>query len=114
MTLIRAMGCILLLPAILLLSYGLVLWHGGVPVFELAASDYLTLSGPAAADPVQAAAQRYVPGVLAGPRSADFLLWPLAGAIGLIAGVLSVPGTIILLLFRRGWSRALVRRQYSR
>lgn len=113
MTLVRALGCFLLIPAILMLSYGLVVWHDGVPLFELTARDYLATNGPAP-DPMQAAAQRHVPGALADPRSAEFLLWPLAGAIGFVAGLLSVPGMVILVLFRRGWSQALVRRQYSR
>lgn len=113
MAFIRAIGCLFLIPAILMLSYGLVIWHDGVPLFELAARDYLAMVGPAAPDPVQVAAQRFIPGALADPRSAAFLLWPVAGAIGFVAALLSVPGMIILVLFRRGWSRALVRRQYS-
>lgn len=114
MTFVRAIGCIFLIPAILMLSYGIVLWHDGVPVFQLAAGDFLASTGSAGPDPVQAAAQRYLSGELADPLSARFLLWPVAGAIGLVAGLLSVPGLIILVLFRRGWSRVLVRRQYSR
>lgn len=113
MTLIRAFGCILLIPAILALSYGLVIWHDGVPLFELAAADYLAMTGPPGPDPVQVVAQRYVPGALVDPGSAEFLLWPMAGAIGLVGGLLSVPGMIILVLFRRGWSRTLLHRQYS-
>ncbi len=114
MTLVRGFGCILLIPSVLMLSYGLVLWHDGVPLFELAAREFLAMTGPAAPDPIQVAAQHYVPGALADPRSSEFLLWPLAGAIGLVAALLSVPGMIILVLFRRGWSRALVRQQYCR
>lgn len=114
MALIRGFGCILLIPSVLMLSYGLVIWHDGVPMLELAARDYLAMTGPGMPDPIQTAAQHYVPGALADPRSPEFLQWPLAGAIGLVAGLLSVPGMIILVLFRRGWSRALVRQQYSR
>jgi len=114
MTLVRAIGWILLIPAILVLSYGIVLWHDGVQVFQLAAGDYLSSAGPAGPDPVQAAAQRHLSGELADPLSAKFLMWPVAGAIGFVAGLLSVPGVIILVLFRHGWSRVLVRRQYSR
>ena len=114
MVLIRAFGCILLIPAVLALSYGLVIWHDGVPLFELAAGDHLAMTRPPGPDLVQAAAQRFLPGALASPGSAKILLWPLAEAIGLVAALLSVPGMIILVLFRRGWSQALVRRQYSR
>lgn len=114
MTLVRAIGWLLLIPAILVLSYGIVLWIDGVPVFDLAAGDYLAGTGPAGPDPVQAAAQRFLSGELANPRSAEFLLWPVAAALGLVAGLLSVPGVVILILFRRGWSRVLVRRQYNR
>lgn len=114
MALIRAFGCILLIPAILMLSYGVVLWHDGVPLFEQAAGNYLSMAGSPDPDPLRVAAQRYVPGALAGPGSAQILQWPLAGAIGTIAGILAVPGLIILVLFRQGWSRTLVRQQYRR
>lgn len=111
MTIVRVIGWIFLIPAILLLSYGIVLWIDGVPVFQLVASDFLAKAGP---DPVQAAAQHYLAGELADPQATKFLLWPVAGAIGFVAALLSVPGVVILVLFRRGWSRVLVRRQYSR
>jgi len=114
MALVRAIGWIMLLPAVLVLSYGIVLWLDGVSVFQLAAVDYLAMTGGSAPDPVQAAAQRHLAGALADPQSAEFLLWPVAASLALVAGLVSVPGAIILLLFRRGWSRALVRRQYSR
>ena len=103
-----------MIPAILVLSYGLVLWLEADTVFHIAASDYLAMSGSAGPDPVQSAAQIYLPGVLADPASAEFMLWPLAAAIGLVAALVSVPGTVILVLFRRSWGRALLRQQYSR
>ena len=114
MTLVRAIGWVMLFPAILVLAYGLVLWRDGVPVFEIAAGEYLARTGPADADPLQVAARTYIPGALADPLSMPVLLWPVAGALALVAGLVSVPGTVILVLFRRGWSRALVRRQYTR
>ena len=114
MALVRAIGWIMLFPAVLVLSYGLVLWLDGVSVFQLAAVDYLAATGGSGPDPVQAAAQRHLTGALADPQSAEFLLWPVATALAFVAGLISVPGMVILLLFRRGWSRALVRRQYSR
>ena len=71
------------------------------------------MAGPGQPDLVQAAAQRHLSGVLRDPASAPFLLWPVGAAIGFVAGLVAVPGIIILILFRRGWSRALLRRQYS-
>lgn len=114
MTLVRVFGWMLLFPAVLVLSYGLVLWHDGIPVFQIAARDYLAMAGPPGPDPIQAAAQRYLSGALVDPGSAEMLLWPVAAALGLVAALVSVPGAFILVLFRRGWSRTLVRQQYSR
>lgn len=114
MILVRGIGCIFLIPTVLVLSYGVLLWHGGVPLFELAARDYLAMNGSSGPDVLQVAVQRALPGLLSDPRVAPLLMWPIAAVLGLVAGVLAVPGTVILVLFRPGWSRALVRQQYGR
>ena len=114
MTIVRAIGWVLLFPAVLIISYGLVAGLEGVAVFEVSAADHLAGGGPAGADFVQAAAQRYIPAALADPRSLGILLYPLAKAIAILAGIVAVPGLVVLILFRRGWSGALIRREYMR
>ena len=63
---------------------------------------------------MQAAAQRHIPAALADPRTLGILRYPLAEAIAILAGIVAVPGLVLLILFRRGWSGALIRREYMR
>lgn len=111
---VRAIGWLMVFPAVLVLSYGLVIWFDGVPVFELSAAEYLAGGGGADPDFVQAAAQRVLHGALADPQSLRILLYPLAEALAILAALLAVPGVVVLVLFRRGWSAALILRQYTR
>lgn len=114
MAFVRAIGWTMIFPAVLVLSYGLVIWFQGVPVFELPAAEYLAGRGAPDPDFVQAAARRVMPAFLADPQSLRILLFPVAEAIAILAGLMAVPGMVILILFRRGWSSALILRQYSR
>ena len=114
MAFVRAIGWILVFPAVLVLSYGLVVWFEGVPVFDMSAAEYLAGRGVAEPDFVQSAAQRLLPDALADPQSLRLLLFPLAEAIAILAALLAVPGAVVLILFRRGWSAALILRQYTR
>ncbi len=114
MAFVRAIGWMMVFPAVLVLSYGLVIWFEGVPVFEMAAAEHLAGGGAAGPDFVQSAAQRLLPGALADPQSLRILLFPLAKAIAILAALMAVPGVVVLILFRRGWSGALILRQYTR
>ena len=114
MAFVRAIGWMMVFPAVLVLSYGLVVWFEGVPVFEIPAAEYLAGRGVADPDFVQSAAQHILAGPLADPQSLRILLFPLAEALGILAALLAVPGVIVLILFRRGWSGALILRQYTR
>lgn len=111
---VRAIGWLMVFPAVLVLSYGLVIWFEGVPVFELPAAEYLAGRGAAEPDFVQSAAQRVLPAALADPQSLRILLFPIAEAIAILAALMAVPGVVVLVLFRRGWSAALILRQYTR
>ena len=114
MGLVRAIGWVLLFPAILVLSYGIVAHINGVPVFDVSAADYLAGRVTPELDFVQQAARRHIPGALADPRTLAILHYPLAEALAIFAGILAVPGVVLLVLFRRGWSGALIRREYMR
>ena len=114
MAFVRAIGWMMVLPAVLVLSYGLVIWFEGVPVFEIPAAEYLAGYGAAGPDFVQSAAQRALPAALADPQSLRILLFPIAEAIAILAALMAVPGAVVLILFRRGWSAALILRQYTR
>ena len=114
MAFVRAIGWMMVFPAVLVLSYGLVIWFQGVPVFDLPAAEFLASRGAPGPDFVQSAAQRVMPEALADPRSLRILLFPVAEALAILAGLMAVPGMVVLILFRRGWSGALILRQYSR
>ena len=114
MAFVRAIGWMMVFPAVLVLSYGLVIWFEGVPLFDMSAVEYLAGRGAAEPDFVQSAAQRLLPGALADPQSLRILLFPLAEALAILAAVMAVPGVVVLILFRRGWSGALILRQYTR
>ena len=114
MGVVRAIGWVLLFPAILVLSYGIVAHINGVPVFDVSAADYLAGRATAELDFVQQAARRHIPAALADPQTLAILHFPLAEALAILAGILAVPGFVLLVLFRRGWSGALIRREYMR
>lgn len=114
MTMVRAIGWMLLFPAVLIISYGLVIGFEGVAVTEISAAEYLAGHRTAEPDFVQAAAQRYLRAALADPSSLAILRYPLAEAMAILAGIVAVPGLVVLILFRRGWSGALIRREYTR
>lgn len=114
MAFVRAIGWVMLFPAILVLSYGIVAHLNGVPVFDVSAAEYLAGHATTNLDFVQYAAQRHLSGALANPQSLVILHYPLAEALAILAGILAVPGVVLLILFRRGWSGALIRREYMR
>ena len=111
---VRAIGWIMVFPAVLVLAYGLVIWHEGVPIFDVLAGDYLAGVGAERLDFVQVFALSNFGPWLQSPDPMMILLLPLAHAIAVFAGVLATPGVVVLILFRRGWAGALILKQYSR
>ncbi|NNG03667.1 MAG: hypothetical protein HKM95_06145 [Inquilinus sp.] len=101
MFVIRGIGYVLLLLAVLALVYAGVLWQDGVPIFELAGGKYWFDTDSESLNLVQAVTQRYLHPKLWDPGIVTVLLWPIAAGLGLVAAVFGIPGLLLVTLFRR-------------
>lgn len=109
---LRGVGWVLLLIAALVVAYGLFVWVGGVPIFELTVGEHWFVVHSDSLGLAQAGVQRHLgplgPGLWENVV-VEILLWPVAGGVGLIAAVFAVPGILMVTLIRRR-RRRLMRR----
>ena len=101
MVFLRGIGWMLLLVAVLVVAYGLMIWIGGVPVFEQTGGEYWFTVHSESQNLIQAVIQRYLHPSVWDPFVVNMLLWPIAGGLGLVAAVFAVPGILLISLFRR-------------
>ena len=101
MGILRGIGWLLLLIAVLVGVYGVVIWQGGVPVFEQTGGEYWFKAHSESLNLIQAITQRYLHPSIWDPFIVNILLWPVAAGLGLIFAIFAVPGLLLVSLFRR-------------
>jgi hypothetical protein len=101
MGILRGIGWAFLLIAVLVIVYGLVVWLGGVPIFEEAGGEHWYKVHPASLNRTQSITERYLHPALWDPLILNIVLWPVAAGLGLVSAVFAVPGILLVTLFRR-------------
>ena len=101
MGILRGIGWVLLLIAVLVVVYGVVIWQGGVPVFEQTGGEYWYKADLESLNLIQAIIQRYLHPSIWDTFIVNILLWPIAAGLALIVAIFAVPGIVLVTLFRR-------------